>query len=130
MNEKDIVAAEFIEANLTAAELLESLPHFDDMLGSERSPEISKPEVRPTIDTPDEAFKDGDVFYTEALRGPRDAMLSGPIVGGWGPGRYFQSIYKAIEHYSQKYGADRVVKPPRRTKGRWSLIIKNLKEQA
>lgn len=65
------------------------------------------------------------VAYSD--RGPNDVVLSGPVIGGWGPGRWHQNRRIAFGWAIRKYGIDRVVATPQ-SNGRWSVLIKNLKE--
>jgi len=90
-------------------------------------------DVEPTIDTDPKELAEADLasrFYTKMLRGAGDVVLSGPVIGGWGPGRYFRSKRLAKRYLSMKYGVDRVQRLPGRQKGRWAYLIKNLKEGA
>lgn len=67
------------------------------------------------------------VDYTD--RGPSDAVLSGPVLGGWGPGRYHRSRRVAYTYLVDKHGEDRV-RNMSQSKGRWSFLVKNLKAGA
>jgi hypothetical protein len=85
-----------------------------------------------TIDnTPEEvaAIASDDRFYTKGLaREPGDAVVSGPVSGGWGPGRYFQSRRLAHAHCVEKYGEARVKQLQNWTRGRWAFLIKDLRK--
>lgn len=91
--------------------------------------------VQPTVDTSPEllaAMVSEDPqgrFYTKALRGPRDVVLSGPIIGGWGPGRYHQSKALALRYLRLKFGDERVRVLPGWTRGRWAYLIKDLRKE-
>lgn len=90
--------------------------------------------VQPTIDlSPDEVSKlvaedPQGRFYTRALRGEHDVVLSGPVIGGWGPGRYFRSKALAKRYLELKYGAERVRPAGGWTRGRWAYLIKDLRK--
>lgn len=85
-------------------------------------------EVEPTIDATDEQVAGLDErFYTKGMRGPRDVVLSGPVMGGWGPGRYFRSKRTAYRYLVMKYGHENVRFLRGSTRGRWSYLIRNLK---
>jgi hypothetical protein len=93
-----------------------------------------KESTQPTADmTPDEVAKLSQEdpqgrFYTRALRGPNDVVLSGPIFQGWGPGRYHRSKTVAKEFLEKKYGVERVRPIAGWTRGRWAYLIKDLKK--
>lgn len=92
--------------------------------------ELDNPESFPLIpwcDTADDEFRGRWVDYSD--RGPRDVVVSGPITGGWGPGRWHRNRRVAYWRLTQKYGEDRV-KQMRQSEGRWSFLIKNLKESS
>lgn len=80
----------------------------------------------PTNDTAPSEFLDRFVEYGD--RGPRDVILSGPVRGGGGPGRYQPNRRVAWEAAVAKYGANRVRPLGRDVHKRWALIVKNLKE--
>jgi CTP-dependent riboflavin kinase len=87
----------------------------------------------PTVDVADDVLSsvakedpDGN-YYKKALRGPNDVVLSGPVIGGWGPGRYFRSKALAKRYLELKYGAERVRSTGGWTRGRWAYLIKDLK---
>lgn len=95
--------------------------------------DVLKESTEPTIDTdPDSLAQMSAVdpngrFYTKAMRGARDVVLSGPILGGWGPGRYHRSKAVALEWLRTKFGQERVRVLPGWTKGRWAYLIKDLR---
>jgi hypothetical protein len=79
----------------------------------------------PTLDSgPD--LERNERFVDYNTRGPRDVVLSGPVLGGWGPGRYHRSRRVAYAYLEGKFGEGRVVRTPQ-SKGRWSFLVKNLK---
>jgi hypothetical protein len=80
--------------------------------------------LQPGADTKGEDLAARKVEYS--CRGPRDVVLSGPVLAGWGPGRYFNSRRAAYTWARAKYGPDRVQRV-RYTRGRWAFLIKNLK---
>lgn len=89
--------------------------------------ELDNPELYPLIpwcDTSDDEFGLRWVDYSD--RGPNDVVLSGPITGGWGPGRWHKNRRVAYWRLVDKYGADRV-KQMRQSEGRWGFLIKNLR---
>lgn len=89
---------------------------------------LDDPEVYPLIpwcDTSDDEFGYRWVDYVD--RGPSDVVLSGPVTGGWGPGRWHSNRRVAYWRLVGKFGADRV-KQTRQSEGRWSFLIKNLKQ--
>lgn len=79
--------------------------------------------IKPTIDTPEPQLAESEVAY-DHVRSVRDFVLSGPIIGGWGPGRYFQSRARAEAWCQEKYGKERVRRLEGQTRGRWSFLIK------
>lgn len=107
-----------------------------DAMTEELELEPLRESVQPTVDlSPDEVAKlaaedPQGRFYTRALRGPNDVVLSGPVIGGWGPGRYHRSKAVAKEFLEKKYGEDRVRPVGGWTRGRWAYLIKNLKKAA
>jgi hypothetical protein len=78
----------------------------------------------PGCDTPADEFGARWVDYTD--RGPADVVLSRPVTGGWGPGRWHKNRRVAYWCCAAKYGVDRV-KTTRQSDGRWSFLIKNLR---
>lgn len=78
----------------------------------------------PGCDTNPNDFGFRWVDYSD--RGPRDVVLSGPVIGGWGPGRWHKNRRVAYWRLVQQYGRDRV-QVMRQSQGRWSFLIKNLK---
>lgn len=77
-----------------------------------------------------EAGVDGLPFvgaYT--VRGPRDVVLSGPLLGlSTGPGRTFSSPLAALNWAKGKYGEDRVVLLNHSEElPRWAVLVKNLR---
>lgn len=90
--------------------------------------DLDDPEIYPMvpgIDTGISDFRDRFVDYN--LRGLLDVVLSGPVIGGWGPGRYFRSRRLARAWCEAKYGAGRVKNVEGFTKGRWAFLIKNMR---
>jgi hypothetical protein len=79
----------------------------------------------PWCDTTDDEFGARWVDYVD--RGPRDVVVSGPVTGGWGPGRWHKNRRIAYWRLVGKFGADRV-KPTKQSQGRWSFLIKNLRQ--
>lgn len=98
-------------------------------------PELPEPEI-PTLDS---SPKELDVVAKSlemgaehvpapySVRGDSDVMLSGPVTGGWGPGRWFPNRSGALNWAVSKYGSARVVVPEAQSAGRWCLLIKNLR---
>lgn len=80
----------------------------------------------PTLDSNSRALESGERSVTYVDRGPLDVVISGPVVGGWGPGRFHRSRRAAFSFVAEKYGAERVM-PTKQSVGRWSFLIKNLK---
>src|SRR5262245_11223106 len=78
-----------------------------------------------TCDTTRQEFENRFVDYGE--RSERDVVLSGPVLGGWGPGRYYFNRRAAFRAHVDKYGKERVMPTEKATIGRWSLLIKGLK---
>lgn len=103
----------------------EDLPDGDDE-DTDLEPEYN--DFIPTLDLDTNSLETGQqqVSYTD--RGPNDAVLSGPVVGGWGPGRFHRSRRAAYAFLVEKYGESRIRITPQST-GRWSFLIKNLKVQ-
>lgn len=83
----------------------------------------------PTLDSSSAELENGTRFVEYVTRGPNDVVLSGPIVGGWGPGRYYRNRRLALTALTEKYGEGRVI-ATRQSRGRWSFLIKNLKQSA
>lgn len=83
----------------------------------------------PTLDSSSRALESGDRPVTYVDRGPLDVVISGPVVGGWGPGRFHRSRRAAFSFVVEKYGAERVM-PTKQSTGRWSFLIRNLKAKA
>lgn len=73
----------------------------------------------------------GELAFTVPYptRGPRDVVVSGPVRGGWGPGRWMPNRYVARKWADGKYGPERVLPVPY-TEGRWAFLIRNLKAAA
>lgn len=82
--------------------------------------------ITPTLDTNDHVLENGEKFVDYSTRGPADVVLSGPITGGWGPGRWFSNRRMAHRWAVEKYGLSRVV-PVRGQTGRWAFLVKNLR---
>lgn len=93
---------------------------------AEDDDDIDRP-LTPGIDTVPTDFDLRDVEYS--TRGPRDVVLSGPVIGGSGPGRYFQNRRLAYLWARGKYGPERVRRTERECKWRWSFLIKDLKAE-
>lgn len=83
--------------------------------------------LRPGADTKEAEIGVREVEYS--CRGPRDVVLSGPVLAGWGPGRYFNSRRAAYAWAITKYGKQRVQRT-RYTRGRWAFLIKNLRAES
>jgi len=81
--------------------------------------------LSPSCDTVPREFRDRFVDYN--LRGPRDVVLSGPVQGGTGPGRYHQNRRRAYYSLVDKYGADRVRWTEKQSYKRWSFLVRGLK---
>lgn len=79
----------------------------------------------PFCDSTNDEFGARWVDYVD--RGPRDVVLSGPVIGGWGPGRWHKNRRTAYWRLANQFGADRV-KQMRQSQGRWSFLIKNLRQ--
>lgn len=98
-----------------------------DTEATEGEPELDNDyPLIPWCDTPDAELGARWVDYSD--RGPRDVVVSGPITGGWGPGRWQKNRRYAYWRLVEKYGEDRV-KPMKQSIGRWSFLIKNLKAE-
>ena len=78
----------------------------------------------PWCDTTDDEFGVRWVDYVD--RGPRDVVVSGPVTGGWGPGRWSKNRRIAYWRLVGKYGIDRV-KQTRQSEGRWSFLVRGLR---
>jgi hypothetical protein len=98
----------------------------DNELPEEPAIETEEYAAIPWCDTPADELGNQWVDYSD--RGPRDVVLSGPIIGGWGPGRWQKNRRIAYWFCVEKYGAERV-KPTRQSTGRWSFLIKNLRSE-
>ncbi len=86
------------------------------------------PELYPLIpwcDTSSDEFGARWVDYTD--RGPADVVVSGPVTGGWGPGRWHKNRRVAYWIAVKRYGDGRV-KTMRQSEGRWGFLIKNLRQ--
>lgn len=94
---------------------------------SEAEDEADEP-LKPTIDTHPREFEEREVLYESGRRREGDVVLSGPLIGGWGPGRYFQNRRRAREWCVAKYGAARVWGVEKLQRGRWAYLIKGLKK--
>ena len=88
----------------------------------EVEPEPAPPE--PSLDTTPEEVVEYEWFYP--VRSPNDVVVSGPITGGWGPGRWFKNRRMALTWAMNKYGKDRI-SLTRQTVGRWSILVRGLK---
>lgn len=88
--------------------------------------ETTEDEFQPGIDTDPREFEHKSVDYSSD-KGPNDLVVSGPVIGGWGPGRYFQNRRQALRHYEDKYGENKVHLSHRQSHGRWSVVIKDKK---
>lgn len=102
----------------------------DTLPGAEDATELEEEEtlpIIPTIDTRQRDLEEREVAYAAGRREAGDVVVSGPIIGGWGPGRYFQNRMRAHQYCVAVYGADRVKELEGRTRGRWSFLISGLK---
>ena len=79
----------------------------------------------PWVDSTDGDFASRWVEYHD--RGPRDVVISGPLPGGWGPGRWMKNRRAAYAFYVGKYGVERVKTHPQSV-GRYAFLVKNLRE--
>lgn len=79
--------------------------------------------VKPTIDDTEKKLEESEISY-DSVRAVRDFVLSGPILGGWGPGRYHQNRARAEAWCKQKYGELNVKQLAGTTRGRWAFLIK------
>lgn len=67
------------------------------------------------------------------IRGPKDIVLSGPLIGSKGRGRMFASRAAALEWAKGKYGEDKVYELPALSQRPeeelriWAVIVKNLR---
>lgn len=109
-----------------ATQMATALPTADDLPEVEDGDEDFYPLV-PGCDSSGGELDVGWIDYSD--RGPNDVMLSGPITGGWGPGRWHANRRAAYAACVAKYGVDRV-KFPRQSEGRWCCLIKNLRAKA
>lgn len=98
----------------------------DQFLGTADETEELEPLV-PSGDTPPAEL--GSRFVEYGDRGPRDVILSGPVRGGAGPGRYHPSRRAAWEYAVAKYGVNRVRRLEQDCFKRWALIVKNLRQE-
>ena len=73
----------------------------------ERYDDPTKYPLVPGVDTTVAEFTDRFVVY-DGVRGPDDAVISGPISAGQGPGRFFRNKREAFEWAVAKYGVHRV----------------------
>lgn len=123
----ELNVSESVSIETLKADTLHLVP--DDLEGAEGIEdelEATLP-ITPTIDTKQRDLEEREVqYYTEA-RGPADVMLSGPVIGGWGPGRYFQNRRRAYAYLVEKYGKDRVKDAAGPVRGRWAFLVKGLK---
>ena len=90
--------------------------------------ELDNPDEFPLIpwcDSTDDEFGSRWVDYTD--RGPRDVVLSGPVINGWGPGRWHKNRRIAYWRLVGQFGAHNV-KQTRQSQGRWSFLVKNLRQ--
>lgn len=78
----------------------------------------------PWCDSTDDDFGNRWVDYSD--RGPADAVISGPVIGGYGPGRWHKNRRIAYWVCAERYGVERV-KQMRQSVGRWSFLIKSLR---
>lgn len=83
--------------------------------------------MKVTCDTTSKEFLDRFVDYN--LRGKNDVVLSGPVISGWGPGKYYQNRMIAFKALAAKFGEHRVRFTEKNTSGRWSFVVKNLKTE-
>lgn len=103
----------------------ESEDEDEDLLDAEAKNEELYPMI-PWVDSTESDFASRWVDYHD--RGPRDVVLSGPVTGGWGPGRWMKNRRAAYAFCLEKYGKDRV-KTHRQSSGRWAFLIKNLRSE-
>ena len=97
---------------------------------SEHEKDYDDPEIyplRPGVDTTRQEFRNRFVEYN--VRGPDDGIRSGPLSGGWGPGRFFRNRAIAFHAMCHEYGKERVRQLEGYQRGRWAFLIKNLKTQ-
>lgn len=80
--------------------------------------------ITPTIDTKQRDLEEKEADYSASRRYTKDFVLSGPIIGGWGPGRYHQNRAIAEAWCKRKYGAANVKRLDGITRGRWAFLIK------
>lgn len=73
-----------------------------------------------------------DTDYSD--RGPLDVVVSGPlgkkVDGSVNPGRWFATVYDALEWARGKYGEERVrlITPLDYEGNRWAVLVKNLRK--
>jgi|SRR5690349_2825706 len=101
-----------------------SNPEENDPTGEHYDDPVLYP-LNVTCDTTQKEFLDRFVDYN--LRGPNDVVLSGPIISGWGPGKYYQNRMMAYRALVALHGADRVRFTEKNTIGRWSFVVKGLR---
>jgi hypothetical protein len=116
--------------NSTNTEELELTDQIIDP-GVEGETEPEEPQgFIPTVDSDLSDFSDNTKYVDYSTRGPNDVVLSGPIVGGWGPGRFHRNRATAYKWCCDNYGVDRVKRGEKwEQAGRWSFLIKNLKTE-
>lgn len=116
---------ETLEGDIDTSELPTTTDSPGDMAISDES--LDDPEIYPMVPWLDASDSDFDSRWVDYCdRGPRDVVVSGPVLGGWGPGRWHKNRRVAYWRMVLKYGEDRV-KPTRQSQGRWSFLIKNLR---
>lgn len=108
---------------MTAPE--DDLVPTDEAIEDEENEELAPKVISPNIDTSEKELEHGEYEIEYSDRGPNDIVLSGPLLGGWGPGRFFQSRGAALVWATQKYGPGRV-KKVKEQPGRWAYLVKNL----
>lgn len=62
-------------------------------------------------------------YYSD--RGPKDFIISGPMLGGWGPGRWFPTRGLAFNWALEKYGRERL-QYTKQTQGRWAFLVRGV----
>lgn len=100
---------------------VDALPEDAELATEETSDEPASDAV-PEMDA-----DPGDTSWLYSTRGPSDAVVSGPIMGGWGPGRWIANRRAAYVWAVAKYGKDRVVQMDQQTEGRWAFLIRGLR---
>ncbi len=108
------------------SENLETIsPYYDlDEALADEIAEYTAPELDESV--PDLDSDPSGEGYNYPTRGPLDVVVSGPLRGGWGPGRWMPSRQAAFTRMVNKYGAQRVVRVPA-VAGRWAFLIKKLR---